>query len=113
MKRDRGQFTQLPMSRLGLIEMYRRGPVSSELTAMHFHSCFLSYCSDEEFAQRLHMDLQNRGVRCWFAPHDIQGGRKIHEQIDAAIRGYDKVVLVLSAHSMQSEWVKTEIANAR
>src|SRR5207253_1697272 len=42
-----------------------------------------------------------------------QGGKKIHEQIDAAIRVYDKLLLVLSEHSMQSEWVKTEIANAR
>jgi hypothetical protein len=27
-----------------------------------------------------------KGVRCWFAPHDIQGGKTIHEQIDEAIR---------------------------
>jgi hypothetical protein len=53
------------------------------------------------------------GVRCWFAPHDIKGGRKIHEQIDEAIRTYDKLLLILSEHSMSSSWVKTEIANAR
>ena len=65
------------------------------------------------FADRLYADLQARGVRCWFAPHDIQGGRKIHEQIDEAIRLYDKLLLVLSDASMNSNWVKTEIANAR
>jgi hypothetical protein len=47
------------------------------------------------------------------APHDIQGGRKIHEQIDEAIRVYDKLLLILSDASMGSNWVKTEIANAR
>jgi hypothetical protein len=52
-------------------------------------------------------------VRCWFAPHDIHGGRKIHEQIDEAIRLHDKLLLILSEHSMSSNWVKTEIANAR
>jgi hypothetical protein len=52
-------------------------------------------------------------VRCWFAPHNIQGGKKIHEQIDEAIRVYDRLLLVLSEASMNSEWVKTEIANAR
>jgi hypothetical protein len=52
-----------------------------------------------------------RGVRCWFAPHDIQGGRKIHEQIGAAIRVYDKLLLILSDASMNNSWVKTEIAN--
>jgi hypothetical protein len=61
----------------------------------------------------LHADLQNKGVRCWFAPHDIKGGRKIHEQIDEAIRVYDRLLLVLSDASMKSKWVKTEIAHAR
>ncbi len=52
-----------------------------------FYSCFISYSTkDQEFADRLYADLQAKGVRCWFAPHDIRGGRKIHEQIDEAIR---------------------------
>ena len=79
-----------------------------------FSSCFLSYSSkEEEFAHRLHADLQNQSVRCWFAPHDIQGGKQPHDQIDQAIQVYDKLLLVLSDNSMTSEWVKTEIAIAR
>jgi hypothetical protein len=55
--------------------------------AIRFYSCFISYSTqDQEFADLLHCDLQNKGVRCWFAPHDIAGGKKIHEQIDSAIR---------------------------
>jgi TIR domain/Pentapeptide repeats (8 copies) len=82
--------------------------------AFEYNSCFISYSSkDQEFAERLYADLQNKGVRCWFAPHDIQGGRKLHEQIDEAIRIHERLLLILSAHSMQSEWVKTEIAKAR
>jgi hypothetical protein len=83
-------------------------------TALDFYSCFISYSTkDQEFADRLYAHLQERGVRCWFAPHDIQGGRKIHEQIEKAIRVYDKLLLILSDASMSSGWVKTEIANAR
>ena len=42
--------------------------------AIQFYSCFISYSAkDQEFADRLYLDLQNKGVRCWFAPHDIQG----------------------------------------
>jgi uncharacterized protein YjbI with pentapeptide repeats len=79
-----------------------------------YHSCFISYSHlDDEFAKRLYADLQAKGVRCWFAPHDIMGGRKIHEQIDEAIRVHDKLLLILSEHSMASDWVGTEIANAR
>ena len=81
---------------------------------IEFYSCFISYSThDQEFAERLHADLQAKGVRCWFAPHDIKGGRKIHEQIDEAIRLHDRLLLILSEHSMRSEWVKTEIAKAR
>ena len=81
---------------------------------IEFYSCFISYSTkDQEFAERLHADLQAKGVRCWFAPHDMKAGRKIHEQIDEAIRLHDKLLLILSEHSMSSEWVKTEIANAR
>ena len=82
--------------------------------AIQFYSCFISYSTmDRAFAERLHADLQNKGVRCWFAPHNIQGGKKLHEQIDEAIRVYDRLLLILSEASMNSEWVKTEIANAR
>jgi hypothetical protein len=88
--------------------------IRSSAGAIQFYSCFISYSTkDQEFADRLYADLQNKGVRCWFAPHDIQGGRKIHEQIDEAIRLHDKLLLILSEHSMKSPWVTTEIAEAR
>ena len=82
--------------------------------ALEFYSCFISYSTkDQEFADRLHADLQDNGVRCWFAPHDIQAGKKIHEQIDEAIRRYERLLLILSPNSMNSEWVQTEIRKAR
>lgn len=82
--------------------------------AIEFYSCFISYSMrDQGFAERLHSDLQDKGIRCWFAPHDVRGGRKLHEQIDEAIRMYDRLLLILSEHSMNSEWVKTEIGKAR
>src|SRR5689334_13253943 len=60
--------------------------------ALDFYSCFISYSThDQGFADRLHADLQAKGIRCWFAPHDVQGGRKLHEQIDEAIRLHDKL----------------------
>ena len=81
---------------------------------IQFYSCFISYSTkDQQFADRLHADLQNKGVRCWFAPHDMQSGKKLHEQIDEAIRLYERLLLILSPSSMSSEWVKTEIAKAR
>lgn len=78
------------------------------------YSCFISYSTrDQDFAERFYADLQAKDVRCWFAPHDVQGGKKLYEQIDDAIRGHEKVLLVLSLDSINSEWVKTEISKAR
>jgi len=82
--------------------------------AIQFYSCFISYSSkDQLFAERLYADLQARGVRCWFAPPDVQGGKKLHEQIDRAIQMHERLLLILSPNSIHSEWVKTEIAKAR
>jgi hypothetical protein len=87
------------------------------LTTAHpiqFYSCFISYSTeDESFANHLHKRMRDEHLRVWFAPEDIAGGKKIHEQIDSAIRFYDKLLLVLSDSSMQSEWVMSEIRNAR
>ena len=81
---------------------------------IEYYSCFISYShKDEEFAKRIHNDLQAAGVRCWFAPHDIQAGKKIHHQIDEAIRFYDKLLLILSPDSMNSNWVGNEIIRAK
>ena len=41
------------------------------------------------------------------------GWQKVHEQIDDAIHVYDKLLLVLSPHSMQSPWVERGIRRAR
>jgi hypothetical protein len=55
--------------------------------AIQFNSCFTSYSTkDQLFADRLRADLQNKGVRCWFAPHDLPIGAKTWDAIDEAIR---------------------------
>jgi uncharacterized protein YjbI with pentapeptide repeats len=81
--------------------------------AIQYFSCFISYSAiDEDFAKRIHADLQNSDVRCWFAPHDMPIGGKIRDEIDAAIRLRDKVMLVLSKHSILSTWVEDEVDQA-
>ncbi len=80
---------------------------------IQMYSCFISYSScDEDFAQRLHADLQNKGVRCWFAPHDLPIGAKTWDAIDEAIRLRDKVLLILSKHAIASDWVEDEVTKA-
>jgi uncharacterized protein YjbI with pentapeptide repeats len=81
--------------------------------AIQHYSCFISYSAkDQEFSDRIHADLQNSHVRCWFAPHDMPIGGKILDEIDAAIRLRDKVLLILSEHSIKSNWVEDEVTKA-
>lgn len=81
--------------------------------AIQFFSCFISYSSkDQEFAERLHADLQNAGVRCWFAPHDMRTGDRIRDVIDVQIRVHEKLLLVLSESSVASDWVEDEVEAA-
>ncbi|MBE9182423.1 toll/interleukin-1 receptor domain-containing protein [Oculatella sp. LEGE 06141] len=80
---------------------------------IQFYSCFISYSSkDQEFTERLHADLQDKGVRCWFAPEDLPIGAKIRVGIDEAIQVHDKLLLVLSEISVNSQWVEQEVETA-
>ena len=82
--------------------------------AIEFYSSFISYSHhDEEFARRLHSRMRGENLRVWYAPEELKGGRKLHEEIFRAIQVHDKLLLVLSEHSMKSEWVMTEIRRAR
>jgi TIR domain len=83
------------------------------MSPIQFHSCFISYSrKDEEFAERLHKELQGKGVRCWYAPHDLPIGARIRPVIDSSIHEYDKLLLLLSEHSVNSQWVEHEVETA-
>lgn len=78
-----------------------------------FYSCFISYSSkDEIFAQKIKQDLDKEGVKCWFAPDDLKIGDKFRATIDESIRIHDKLLLILSTHSLHSNWVEKEVETA-
>jgi uncharacterized protein YjbI with pentapeptide repeats len=80
---------------------------------IQFYSCFISYSSkDQAFADRLHADLQAKGVRCWFAPHDMRTGDRIRTRIDEVIRIHQKLLLILSENAIASGWVEKEVETA-
>jgi hypothetical protein len=78
-----------------------------------YYSCFISYSShDGALAQRLHADLQDKGVRCWFAPEDLKIGDEFRSRIDESIQVYDRLLLILSEYSVTSRWVQKEVETA-
>jgi TIR domain/Pentapeptide repeats (8 copies) len=75
-----------------------------------YYTCFLSYShEDQEFTKRLYADLQAEGVRCWYAPHELIQGDYYRDKIATSIRVYDKLILILTEHSVNSEWVEREV----
>jgi hypothetical protein len=80
---------------------------------IEFYSCFISHSSkDEEFARRLYADLQAKSVRCWFSPEHLKIGDIIRSSLDESIRLYDKLLLILSENSINSDWVEKEVETA-
>jgi uncharacterized protein YjbI with pentapeptide repeats len=74
---------------------------------------FISYCSNDlHFVKKLHADLQDEGVRCWYAPETLRVGEDIRTRIVEAIRGHARVIVVLSEASIRSEWVQFEVRTA-
>jgi uncharacterized protein YjbI with pentapeptide repeats len=98
----------VPEEIIDIARSLRAGP------AILWESSFISYSTmDDEFARRLHSRMREANMRVWFAPEDLIGGKKLHEQLFEAIQLNDRLLLVLSEHSILSEWVMTEIRKAR
>ena len=96
----------LPDNLIAYLPSLRSDPIK-------FYSCFISYSDkDQLFAERLHADLQDKGVPCWFAPRDLPIGAKIWDAIDEAIRVSDKLLVILSEASIASDWVEAEVSKA-
>lgn len=78
--------------------------------AIIYYSVFLAYShEDQAFAERLFSDLQTAGVRCWFAAQFLRVGEDIRRRVEQAIRAHDKVLVILSEHSVHSEWIEREV----
>lgn len=88
-------------------------PVNDEMDFYQYFSCFISYSNkDETIANKIFNDLQDNGIRCWFAPKSLRVGDKIRDNIDDAIENYDKLLIILSKNSIESQWVEDEVDSA-
>jgi uncharacterized protein YjbI with pentapeptide repeats len=81
--------------------------------ALQISPLFISYShADSEFADKIGDSLTKKGIRYWRDIHDMKSGR-MEKQIDRAIRQNPTVLLVLSKHSLNSDWVEHEVRTAR
>jgi uncharacterized protein YjbI with pentapeptide repeats len=85
----------------------------SQAATIQYCSCFISYSRrDEGFVNRLHADLQQSNIRCWLDVEHMRIGDRTRPVINEAIRLHDKLLLVLSQHSIESAWVESEVEAA-
>ena len=72
---------------------------------------FVSYCtkSDRDAADDLVAHVESRGIECWIAPRDVQGGMEWAAEIVNAITVAKVMVLIFSASANASPQVRREV----
>ena len=78
-------------------------------------TCFLSYAEADRgaFVDQLVRALRDSSVSYWYAREHGTRGRKIEEQIDQQIELMDRVLVICSKASIESDWCLFEIDRAR
>jgi hypothetical protein len=77
------------------------------------YSCFISHSSeDATVVNKLNDDLNAAHIRSWYAPRDLRAGDALRPKIDRTIRLHDRLLLILSASSIASPWVESEVEAA-
>ncbi len=70
---------------------------------------FLSYSSqDKQLAERIALDLSNRGIRVWFDEWSILVGESVSQKIEQGLDDSDFVLVLLSKISVKHGWVGIE-----
>jgi uncharacterized protein YjbI with pentapeptide repeats len=82
-------------------------------TAIQVHNLFISYAHrDRMFVDHLEPWLNRHGIRFWRDVHDAPAG-PLEQIVVLAMRQNPTVLLILSQHSVESDWVEYEAQKAR
>lgn len=74
---------------------------------------FISYShKDKVFVDRLALDLKSKGMDVWVFEKKIKVGESIIQKVEEGIARCDYFCLVISRHSVNSNWVKREYRTA-
>lgn len=77
------------------------------------HEIFISYAAeDKPTADAVCAAIEGHGIKCWYAPRDVEYGKDFEESIVDAIVASRLMILILTSHANNSAHVKREIQNA-
>ncbi len=98
---------------LSVSEIFDGAPDDAVAEKPDFYSCFISHSSeDAAIVRKLNDDLVAAQIKSWYAPRDLKAGDVLRPKIDTTIRLHDRLLLVLSASSIASPWVESEVEAA-
>jgi len=81
--------------------------------ALQISPLFISYsAANSPFVERIANHLNQKGIRYWRDMHERKTGQ-VENQIAWAMCQGSKVLLVLSEHSIKSDWIEQEVLEAR
>jgi hypothetical protein len=71
---------------------------------------FISYATgDREIAERIAMGLKAFGHRSFYSDWEMQPGESLLSRIESALAQSDTLLVLLSARSVSSRWVRREL----
>ena len=92
--------------------VYRIDAIRAE-SLIQIHNLFISYSHvDSSFIEHLEDHFKKRRIRFWRDMHDAPAG-PLEKIVVRAMRHNPTVLLILSAHSVKSDWVEFEAEQAR
>ena len=97
-------------------DQFRAGQIREQLTALETtpgKNIFISYSHhDRGFVKRLAHNLKAVGLTVWWDEWEIKVGDSIIQKISEGINQSAYLAVVLSPHSVQSNWVQRELGSA-
>ena len=112
-QRSRGHISESFLHGAGVPRTFINYTASLAEKDLSNYSSFISYADEDwDFAEKLHNDLDRNGGHCWIIPEELKIGDKIQHNLEQSTRIHNKLVLVLSQHSVTRPWVEQEVENA-
>ena len=107
---SQGQIPDVFLRRAGVPENFITYIRTTVVSGIPYESCFISHGpEDREFSQRLYGNLQEENVRCWMS--EGSGGGSV-DPVDISSRIQDRLVLILSRDSIETDWIRGEVGAA-
>ncbi len=100
-------------SKAGKKKSVKRQAARKTPAAPAAYTVFISHSSKESWiAQQISKEIESHGAKTWLDLKDLRGGDDIRRSVKRGIRASQEAIVLLSAHSVTSQWVIYEVGIA-